>query len=176
MGRVVDNRISLKAGSRGKPTVCKLRKAAVRDAGWRVSRTPPGSESGACSQRGNSGTWESHLSPCHRTRSGGPGDHRPWHGRGLPLDHEPSWETTNPRQQARYREGERQAKRPARGTVADITPALQKNRRKIMAVSQPRYSKSDRLLARHPDAQVWLSRVGSRYARRFSACSRRGVA
>ena len=43
----------------------------------------------------------------------------------------------------------------------------------------PRYSKeefarrgdeiaaSDRLLARRPDAQVWLRRVGSRYARRF---------
>lgn len=26
---------------------------------------------------------------------------------------------------------------------------------------------SDRLLARNPDAQVWLRRVGSRYARRF---------
>jgi hypothetical protein len=26
---------------------------------------------------------------------------------------------------------------------------------------------SDRLLARHPDAQVWMTRVGSRYARRF---------
>ncbi len=26
---------------------------------------------------------------------------------------------------------------------------------------------SDRLLVRHPDAQVWLVRVGSRYARRF---------
>ena len=26
---------------------------------------------------------------------------------------------------------------------------------------------SDRLLARHPDAQVWLRRVGSRYVRRF---------
>ncbi|MBA3471684.1 MAG: hypothetical protein H0T57_00400 [Rubrobacter sp.] len=26
---------------------------------------------------------------------------------------------------------------------------------------------SDRLLARNPDAQVWLTRVGSRYARRF---------
>jgi hypothetical protein len=96
------------------------------------------------------------------------------------------------------------------------------NWRKIMAVSQPRYSKeefarrgdeiyerdlrphveagnegkfividietgayeidadelvaSDRLLARHPDAQVWLRRVGSRYARRFGACSRRDVA
>lgn len=30
---------------------------------------------------------------------------------------------------------------------------------------------SDRLLARHPDAQVWLVRVGSRYARRFGAGS-----
>ena len=35
---------------------------------------------------------------------------------------------------------------------------------------------SDRLLARHPDAQVWLRRVGSHYARRFGAGSRRGVA
>jgi hypothetical protein len=106
--------------------------------------------------------------------------------------------------------------------TADAIPALQKNRRKIMAVLQPRYSKeefarrgdeiyerdlrphveagnegkfivididtgayeidadellaSDRLLARHPDAQVWLRRVGSRYARRFGACSRRGAA
>src|SRR5438093_2059321 len=29
----------------------------------RVHRTPPGAESGACLQRGNSGTWENHLSP-----------------------------------------------------------------------------------------------------------------
>jgi hypothetical protein len=35
---------------------------------------------------------------------------------------------------------------------------------------------SDRLLARHPDAQVWLRRVGARYARRFGTCLRRGVA
>jgi hypothetical protein len=26
---------------------------------------------------------------------------------------------------------------------------------------------SDRLLSRHPDAQVWLRQVGSRYARRY---------
>jgi hypothetical protein len=26
---------------------------------------------------------------------------------------------------------------------------------------------SDRLLAQHPDAQVWMRQVGSRYARRF---------
>ena len=31
---------------------------------------------------------------------------------------------------------------------------------------------SDRLLARYSDAQVWLRRVGSRYTRRFGACSR----
>jgi hypothetical protein len=35
---------------------------------------------------------------------------------------------------------------------------------------------SDRLLARHPDAQLWLRRVGSRYARRFGTFSRRDVA
>jgi hypothetical protein len=34
---------------------------------------------------------------------------------------------------------------------------------------------SDRLLARHPDAQIWLTRVGSRYARRFGPCAERGV-
>src|SRR2546428_10181374 len=61
---VVDTRISLKVVRRGKPTVCKRRKAAVLDALWRVRRTPPGSESGACLHRGNVGTWESHLSPC----------------------------------------------------------------------------------------------------------------
>ena len=35
---------------------------------------------------------------------------------------------------------------------------------------------SDRLLARHPDAQVWLRQVGSRYARRFGTCVRQAVA
>lgn len=35
---------------------------------------------------------------------------------------------------------------------------------------------SDRLLARHPDAQVWLMRVGSRYARRLGRATRRGAA
>ena len=28
---------------------------------------------------------------------------------------------------------------------------------------------SDRLLARNPEAQIWLTRVGSRYVRRFGA-------
>ena len=35
---------------------------------------------------------------------------------------------------------------------------------------------SDRLLARHPDAQVWLRQVGSRYAGRFGTCVRQDVA
>lgn len=35
---------------------------------------------------------------------------------------------------------------------------------------------SDRLLARHPDAQMWLRRVGSRYARRFGTRVRQDVA
>src|SRR4029434_6543510 len=82
MSIVVDSRISLKAVRRGKPTVCTHRKAAVPDAFWRVCGTPPGSENGACIQRGNSGTWESHLSPCSYSRRRGPGDQRPWRGLG----------------------------------------------------------------------------------------------
>jgi hypothetical protein len=35
---------------------------------------------------------------------------------------------------------------------------------------------SDRLLARHPDAQVWLRRIGSRYVRRFGPRSPSDVA
>src|SRR5207244_12195135 len=61
---VVDTRISLKVVRRGKPTVATDRKAAVLGALWRVRRTPPGSQSGAWSHRGRSGTWESHRSPC----------------------------------------------------------------------------------------------------------------
>ena len=38
--------------SRGKPTVSSGWKAAVLGAFWRVRRTPPGSESGACLQGG----------------------------------------------------------------------------------------------------------------------------
>jgi hypothetical protein len=48
-----------------KPTLWREWKAAVLQAVGRVGRIPPGSEeSGACRQRGNAGTWESHLSPC----------------------------------------------------------------------------------------------------------------
>ena len=50
------------------------RKAVVLDTRGRVLRTPPGSKSGACMQRGHSGTWERHLSPYVYCRTGGPGD------------------------------------------------------------------------------------------------------
>lgn len=35
---------------------------------------------------------------------------------------------------------------------------------------------ADRLLARHPDAQVWLRRIGSRHASRFGTYVRQDVA
>jgi|SRR5215475_2370343 len=38
--------------------------------------------SGACISRGNSGTWESHLSPCATPGKGGPDDQKPWRARG----------------------------------------------------------------------------------------------
>ena len=60
--------------NRGQPTVASGWKAAVLGAFWRVCRTPPGSESGACLHRGHAGTWESHRSPCAHARTGGPGD------------------------------------------------------------------------------------------------------
>jgi len=36
-------------------------------------------------------------------------------------------------------------------------------------MDRPEVAASDRLLARHPDAQVWLRRIGSRYAHRLTA-------
>jgi len=72
MGIVVDIRISLIVVQRGKPTVCKRRKAAVLDALWQGFRIPPGSESGACIHRGDSGTWESQWCPCRESGVGVP--------------------------------------------------------------------------------------------------------
>jgi hypothetical protein len=34
-------------------------------------------------------------------------------------------------------------------------------------IDEDELAASDRLLARHSDAQLWVTRVGSRYARRF---------
>src|SRR5918998_1163907 len=62
---MVDIRISLKDVQRGKPTASWCWKATIPDTHWRVDGTPPGSESGACIYRGNSGTWESPLPPLY---------------------------------------------------------------------------------------------------------------
>jgi hypothetical protein len=51
--------------------------------------------SGACLQRGNSGTWESHLSPCERPGVGDRVTKGPGVDWALRPDHEPIWDTTN---------------------------------------------------------------------------------
>jgi hypothetical protein len=112
-------RISLKVVARGKPTVCMRWKAAVLDAPWRGCRTPPGSESGACSHRGHSGTWESHLPPCY---SAGMGDRRtksPGVTRGFHLATSPFG---RPRtlEASRVSGNERQAKDSETGRVAVV--------------------------------------------------------
>jgi hypothetical protein len=95
-------------------------KAAVREAVWQVSRTPPGSESGACLHRGNSGTWESQLSPCRAARNGGPGDQRPWRVRGASTRTR-ARKGHHKRTEARKVPGsERQAKRPERDRMAVV--------------------------------------------------------
>jgi hypothetical protein len=71
-----EDNCSVQAGQ-PKPTRWRERKAAVPPTVWQVDGIPPGSEeSGAWHHRGNSGTWESHLSPCPRSRksrgTGGP--------------------------------------------------------------------------------------------------------
>jgi len=78
IGRVMEPR---KGERGGKPTVSSGWKAAVLGALWQVPRTPPGSESGACLHRGNSGTWERQLAPCDQPGGGdrvttGPGGGR----------------------------------------------------------------------------------------------------
>jgi hypothetical protein len=104
MSSVVDKRIALKGVRRGKPTVSSGRKAAVLDALWRALRTPPGSKSEACIHRGSSGTWESHVSPCHIPGMGDRVTKSPGVVWGLRPDHEPVWDSTNEPKRARYRE------------------------------------------------------------------------
>jgi hypothetical protein len=83
--------------SRGKPTVCTRWKAAVLGARWRVRRTPPGSESGACLHRG---TRELGRAICLLDDMPGLGD-RVTKGPGavwaLRSDSEPFGDTTNAR-------------------------------------------------------------------------------
>jgi hypothetical protein len=115
---VVVERITLAV--RGKPTVCKRRKAAVLGTVWQVPRTPPGSESGACLHRGNSGTWESHPSPCTSAGKGGPADQRPWRGPGASTGRRAGNGDHERGKPARYRGRERQAKHPERDRVAVV--------------------------------------------------------
>jgi hypothetical protein len=91
-GRVMEPR---NGESRGKPTVASGWKAAVLGALGRGRRTPPGSESGACLQRGNWGTWESHLAPCDRPGMGARVPTSPGVGGVLRPGHEPCGETTH---------------------------------------------------------------------------------
>ena len=118
MSIVVDSRISLKAGSRGTPTVSSGRQAAVQSASGQVLRTPPGSQSGACMHGGNSGTWESHLSPCDIPGMGDRATKSPGVVWGLRPDHEPLRDTTNGTEASKVVGSERQAKRPETGMVA----------------------------------------------------------
>ena len=118
MSSVVDERISLKAVARGKPTVSSGRKAAVLKAQGRAVRTPPGSKSGACIHRGSSGTWESHLSPCQPPGLGDRVTKGPGVVWGLRPDHEPVKDTTNTTEAGQVSGSERRAKRPEMGRVA----------------------------------------------------------
>jgi hypothetical protein len=60
--------------------------------------------SGACLQRGNSGTWENHLSPSIIPGLGDRATTGPGVTWGLLPGHEPEGDTTNAVKQARYRE------------------------------------------------------------------------
>jgi hypothetical protein len=104
---------------------------AGRQPAWvrqrRVHRTPPGSESGACLQRGHSGTWEHHRSPRITPGLGdrvttGPGV--TW---GLRPGYEPEGDTTHTVKQARYREASDQRSDP-RGAGGSLRGASYRGR------------------------------------------------
>jgi hypothetical protein len=76
--------------------------------------------SGACIQRGRSGTWESHLSPCHTPGLGDRVTKGPGVVWGFRPDHEPQRDTTNAPKQARYwgASDKRSVLRRARGSLS----------------------------------------------------------
>jgi hypothetical protein len=88
----------------GKPTVSSGRKATVLGARRRVRRTPPGSESGACSQRGSAGTWENPRSPCHIPGMADRVTNSPGVVWGPRPGHAPGRDTTNEPKRTRYRD------------------------------------------------------------------------
>ena len=120
MGRVVDRRLTLKAGLREKATGSRGRKAAVLDTPGHVSRTPPGSASGACRQRGRSGTWASPRSPGHMSGVGHRATNSPGVPWRLPPRHAPLGDTTPRRQPARDSGRARRAPRAEQGRRAVV--------------------------------------------------------
>ena len=99
---------------RGKPTASQGWKATVPDTLWRVEGTPPGSVSGACISRGNSGTWESPLFPCAIAGLGDRVTKSPGMTGELRPAHEPAGDTTNEPKHARYREASDKRSDPRR--------------------------------------------------------------
>ena len=61
--------------------------------------------------QGNAGPWESHRSPGAHARRGGPGDQKPWRGRGAATGPRAPWGHHNPEKPARDRDAS--AKRSA---------------------------------------------------------------
>ena len=78
-----------------------------------------GLRAGHVSHRGSSGTWESHLSPCHIPGLGDRVTKGPGVVRGFPPGHEPVRDTTNGRKRARYR-GRATSEGPETGRVAVV--------------------------------------------------------
>jgi hypothetical protein len=109
----VDSRRTLTEVLRAQPTGSSGRQAAVLDTPGQVSRTPPGSESGAGHQRGRSGTWERPLSPGPISGVGPRASQGPGVAWRLPPRHAPGGDTTTRRQPARSREA-RDARRDPR--------------------------------------------------------------
>jgi hypothetical protein len=76
--------------------------------------------SGAWISRGNSGTWERHLSPCATSGIGDRMTKSPGVRGGLRPAHEPCGDTTNQRKHARYRDAsdKRSGSRRAGGSLS----------------------------------------------------------
>jgi hypothetical protein len=107
--------------SEGQPTVCSDRKAAVLDATRQVFRTPPGSESGAGLQRGDSGTWESQWCPWVKSGAGVPtiaGKTPGVERRCQPLTRAVREGTQSKRRDTRYRGRRGRTERPRDGPLA----------------------------------------------------------
>jgi hypothetical protein len=169
-------------GWRGTPTVSSGRKAAVLGATWQASRTPPGSESGACMHRDSLGTWESHLSPGVYPGEGDRATKGPGGTGRLSPGHEPTGDTTNATEAgmgsgsarhaqrperdmvavfAAHRTGEGGERRPTGPTGGKATPGITSgwtDRREILGEHQPSPHNSGALRRRPPMIPIGSSR------------------